>query len=432
MDIIIIFLIEDIIYYLFIFSISINLLNAEYSKTRFIISCFSIFPLLILDLTCDYETIAFIQTLFQIIEIFMLRLCLIKVKLNSLVYLYIMFFCLNLTITSCIDSFLELGTPYQTYLECIVHTITFMICIILCHCPLKNNIHNIIMCLSRNIKILFLSIIICSSILSVLLAKDYLYRGIFIWNFIARLIFVVLTALISLVFPILIVYSVTNKHMKSLNENYKKQISTHSEYYIQLSQSITQLRRFKHDYNNMQIGLRKLLEEGKNKEALEMLYEQSQVINAATIGFDTGNGVVDALLNDKLRQADKINTIISFDGAVPKKSIKAVDLCIIFGNPLDNAIEACSRINNSTHKEIHIDCECNSGFAFIVITNPVQNKVEIRGNLPETTKPDKEMHGFGLYSLEKVIKKYDGEVNCECDENTFTLSMEFSIPVKNS
>lgn len=182
----------------------------------------------------------------------------------------------------------------------------------------------------------------------------------------------------------------------------------------------------------MRIGLTRLLAEGKSEEALKLLEAQNQEIDSTAVAFDTGNGIVDALLTDKKRQADEINTTISFEGAVPGDSIEAVDLCIIFGNPLDNAIEACAEIDKEPPKEIHISCVCNSGFAFIEIKNPVLKKVEIRSNLPETTKPNKEMHGFGLYSLEKVIKKYDGEVSCECDKTTFKLSMEFCIPSQNS
>lgn len=210
------------------------------------------------------------------------------------------------------------------------------------------------------------------------------------------------------------------------------QIAAQSRFYSQLSKSNFELRRFKHNYKNTNIALTKLLSEGKSDEALKLIEAQNQELNSTSVQFDTGNGIVDALFTDKQNQADKINTTIKFEGAVPGNAIDAVDLCIIFGNPLDNAIEACSEIDTDTPKEIHIRCVCNSGFAFIEMTNPVQKKVEIRGNLPETTKPDKEMHGFGLYSLEKVIKKYDGKVTCECDETAFKLSMEFSIPVRDS
>ena len=269
------------------------------------------------------------------------------------------------------------------------------------------------------------------SLLSVMVIKEPIFEEFPKTNSFIKYLFVIILILLSLIVPLLIIYSMTNKHMKHLSNNYKNQIDAQSVFYVQLAESMFELRRFKHNYKSTNIGLMKLLSEGKSNEALKLLEAQNQELDSASVQFDTGNGIVDALLSDKQSQADKINTMIKFEGAIPRKAIEAVDLCIIFGNPLDNAIEACAKIDADTQKEIHISCACNSGFAFIEIINPVQNKVEIRGNLPETTKPDKEMHGFGLYSLEKIIKKYNGEVTCECDETTFKLSMEFSIPVKD-
>ena len=157
----------------------------------------------------------------------------------------------------------------------------------------------------------------------------------------------------------------TNTHMKSIFQNYQQQIDAQAKFYVQLSKSNFELRRFKHDYKNMEIGLRKLISDGKNKEALEMLNNQNITLNSTSLRFDTGNGIVDALLAGKQQQADEINTIISFEGAVPNESIQPVDLCIIFGNPLDNAIEACANIADEYTKEIHLSCVCNSGFIFI-------------------------------------------------------------------
>lgn len=222
----------------------------------------------------------------------------------------------------------------------------------------------------------------------------------------------------------------TNKHMKSISQNYQQQIDAQAKFYVQLSNSNFELRRFKHDYKNMEIGLRKLISEGKNQEALDMLNNQNTTLNSTAVTFDTGNGIVDALLISKQQQADEINAVISFEGAVPNESIQPVDLCIIFGNPLDNAIEACANIADEYPKEIHISCVCNSGFAFIEITNPVQHKVEIQGNFPKTTKSNREIHGFGLYSLDRIIQKYDGEITCQCNDNIFTLAMDFSLAVK--
>lgn len=282
----------------------------------------------------------------------------------------------------------------------------------------------------KKIKILsFIFLLSCAFLILIVTNENYYDHTFGFFNTIRVLMIVMITAFyISIL--VLISYSLTNNYLKRLSKDYEKQIHVQSEHYMQLANATQELRCFKHDYNNMRLGITELIREDRIIEALMFLENQKIEIRTSILKYDTGNGIVDALLSDKQNQTDKINTTIKFEGAVPGNAIDAVDLCIIFGNPLDNAIEACAEIDADVSKEIHISCVCNSGFAFIEITNPVQKKVEIRGNLPETTKPDKEMHGFGLYSLEKAIKKYDGEVTCECDETIFKLSMELSIPVK--
>ena len=80
----------------------------------------------------------------------------------------------------------------------------------------------------------------------------------------------------------------------------------------------------------MEIGLRKLISDGKNKEALEMLNNQNITLNSTSLRFDTGNGIVDALLAGKQQQADEINTIISFEGAVYQTNQSSRLTCALF------------------------------------------------------------------------------------------------------
>lgn len=100
---------------------------------------------------------------------------------------------------------------------------------------------------------------------------------------------------------------------------------------------------------------------------------------------------------------------------------------MIFGNTLDNAIEACEKISESDNKIISVSVNCTNGFIFITITNPVLEKVIVHNNHIETTKKDRTSHGFGLYSLEKIAKKYDGEMTISSEDYTFTISLELCL-----
>ena len=83
--------------------------------------------------------------------------------------------------------------------------------------------------------------------------------------------------------------------------------------------------------------------------------------------------------------------------------------------------------NNSVYL-IESFCLFKCGFLFIDITNPVLEPVSVKGGVPATTKKDKKEHGLGLYSLQKIVKKYEGTIQCDCDTAQFTISVSLHIP----
>lgn len=424
--------IELVLYHICILSVCLNIFNAQLHKSRIIISFLCFVPLLIIFQLNDAFTSFVSISIYMVVEIIIMKWTLKNIKTMSIIRIYIFLFFFNTMICTYADFIFKIEDSVNVFFELLCNFVTISIIILISFTKAGLKIKQIVFWIPFSIKNILLILLITCSLLSVVIIKEPIFEQYTKTNHFIKYLFIILIVLFSLIVPILIIYSITNKYMKYSSKNYKNQIASQSRFYTQLSQSNFELRKFKHNYKNMEIGLRKLISEGKTKEALELLDVQNHEIDSTSIPFDTGSGIVDALLADKQKQADTINTKILFEGAVPGEMIKAVDLCILFGNPLDNAIEACAKLNSGTLKEIHIDCVCNSGFVFIEIKNPVQKKVEIRGNLPETTKPDKELHGFGLYSLEQVIKKYDGEVTCECDDKTFILSMDFSIPIQVS
>lgn len=222
----------------------------------------------------------------------------------------------------------------------------------------------------------------------------------------------------------------SNFYLKSQNENFKKDINVQAKHYSDLAKANYELRRFRHDFNNIKIGLEKALNDNDCRAALSIIENNNYDIQNAAytiLEFDTGNGIVDAILSDKQIKANKSNAKIVFAGSVPPASIAPDNLCVLFGNTIDNAIEACERIPGTTEKIISVSCKCSNGFAFISITNPVVEDVKVRGNNIETTKEDKTSHGYGLYSLNKIIKNLDGSLNLSCADRIFKVEIDISI-----
>ena len=197
-----------------------------------------------------------------------------------------------------------------------------------------------------NIKGIVLSIVIIGALLTALIL-DMKSQTQSVILYFTRL-FMILILLVCTTFPIMILNATTNTYLKKLTHDYEEQIKAQAEHYSALAKANFELRRFQHDFKNIKVGVSKLIAEERLTEAINMLDSTHEDIYNTThslLCFDTGNGIVDALLADKQCNAALSNIKIKFEGAVPSSSISATELCVLFGNTIDNAIEACEKID---------------------------------------------------------------------------------------
>ena len=104
--------------------------------------------------------------------------------------------------------------------------------------------------------------------------------------------------------------------------------------------------------------------------------------------------------------------------------MKAMDICSIFANALDNAIEAADK----TVPEAWVDLKIkrNDKFAIIKISNSALGKVDVEKLFMSsgyTSKKDTEHHGFGLSNIRRTVEDYDGLIKAESEDNSFSLSI---------
>ena len=241
---------------------------------------------------------------------------------------------------------------------------------------------------------------------------------------------VITTAVLSIAFPFFMYISSSNRLLRTLSAGYEQQIHAQASHYQSLAASNYEIRRFRHDYRNTRIAIEKLLTDGNIPQALALLRNCEDALTESGRGgslFDTGNGIVDALLTDKQRLATKEYAVIHFKGAVPADALSPTDLCVLLGNSVDNAIEACAKLHHDQQHIIAVECNCSSGFLFLTIKNPVHERVSIHNNLVFTTKENQAAHGFGIQSMHAVAKKYDGSVKLSSDDGYFSVSIELCL-----
>lgn len=212
-----------------------------------------------------------------------------------------------------------------------------------------------------------------------------------------------------------------------LKENeYKRQM-----FYVENTQDMLKsINSQRHDFNNHINCLYGLLKLNKVKEAQEYIERLADELNEFNIVVDAGNPVLTALLNTKLMVAQREKVYMEAEVNLPEEmGIESIDLSIIMGNLLDNALEACKKVDNE-HKYIEIDMGIKSSNLIIKICNSKSNDVKVdfsNANGSFTSKEDASNHGFGLNNIRQAVDKYHGIVKFE-DNGEFFIA-NIAIPV---
>ncbi len=196
--------------------------------------------------------------------------------------------------------------------------------------------------------------------------------------------------------------------------------------YKMLAEQHRQSERLRHDMKNHIIALSAL---SRNKEWEKIDgYLKNMEDMALDIDEDmTGNKAVDALLYQKKKQAEEGNISWECDVQIPKGCcINEFDLCVLFGNILDNALEACGRMREEECRFINIQAKTVKKCFLIEVKNSM-NRTE-RYAEGFTNKGDSQKHGIGLLNVGDVVHGYDGVLNAEAENGIFLISILMPFP----
>mgnify|MGYP004461771983 CR=1 FL=1 len=242
-------------------------------------------------------------------------------------------------------------------------------------------------------------------------------------NFLIKILAFANTLCLIVVLVSLLTNVLFRQYQKDINKILENQVQIQLKHYEKSEKINTEIRRFRHDYNNHMNCMKSLVQSGRYDELMDYINNISDAFPQSGFLYNTGNYIADAILTDKLENARKNGTNISFKGII-SPSINNTDLCIILGNILDNAVEACEKIDGE--KEISVFGGYQHGYFILIAKNPISCHVQTENGIPATTKPDTAYHGFGLQNVESVVKKYDGIMLSECSDDSFTIRLTFN------
>ena len=217
------------------------------------------------------------------------------------------------------------------------------------------------------------------------------------------------------------------KDIKDKNEEdlLKEKIDMQYNYYLNLQETQNKVKRLYHDMSNHIMCIKTMSSE--QEDLNNYIDGISKNLNEFKEIYNTGNMILDIILNEKKAKCNENNISFSCDINFSKCSfIEMTDVCSIFSNILDNAIEACNKINND-EKYIKIRGTVVKSYYVIRCENSKINKVKIKNNKIITSKKDKFIHGIGLKSVKSSLKKYDGELEIEDFKDKFLVQIYIPI-----
>lgn len=137
----------------------------------------------------------------------------------------------------------------------------------------------------------------------------------------------------------------------------------------------------------------------------------------------TGNTAIDAVLNSKLSLARSKHICVEAKAVVPEKlQVSEVDLSIILGNLMDNAMEACLRMEDEKERFLRVYVDVLKGQLYIYVMNSMKGSPRKAGQIYQTTK-DSRGHGFGLMRMDRVVDKYHGYLDRQDEEGVFATEV---------
>ena len=159
------------------------------------------------------------------------------------------------------------------------------------------------------------------------------------------------------------------------------------------------------------------------------LDELKDLVTIYDTSVKTGNEVIDTLLAERALycSAHGIRLTVIADASC-LNFIATGDMCSLFGNMIENAVEAVDRVKEADKRLISVNIRPVAGQAFLSVENYFVGDPKVEDGLPKTSKGDTGFHGYGMKSIRMVAEKYDGIFSFKAEGGIFRVSVLFPLP----
>lgn len=188
---------------------------------------------------------------------------------------------------------------------------------------------------------------------------------------------------------------------------FREKIKGETDRYRSISQHLENQRKQVHEFKNQIMCIEGMLGSGETGATLNFLHKVTDSFNDYVDVIDTNNVIVNAVLNSKYKEAISKNIVFVLKASdLSNLILEDEDIVTILSNLLNNAIEACEKVKE--RKLIKVKITIEGEMIVISVKNTVSEPVKIINNQIETTKSNKNDHGFGIENVQSAINKYKG------------------------
>lgn len=223
-----------------------------------------------------------------------------------------------------------------------------------------------------------------------------------------------------------------------LEQKQKEQYRSQVALYQMLEEQYGHLERLRHDMKNHIIGLQRLIDNRAWDQMTDYLHKMADAGGIGRTDDMTGRGIVDALLYHKREQAAHAHIRWECDVQLPPLcTIDDFDLCVIFGNLLDNALMACTKMPEHTDRFIQIRAHMVKKCLLLEISNSTDSPITSTEKTPSadhanphTTSEQADaigqpprQRGIGLRNVRDAANKYNGILRIDARDHAFHASV---------
>lgn len=233
---------------------------------------------------------------------------------------------------------------------------------------------------------------------------------------------------LGLLFPVFLFKNRVSGYYKERKEYQEEFLQAELLHFQQYKEAQEETKCFRHDIWNHLNCLNMLLQENKSLEAKRYLESLLQQVQNLSSNIVTGDEMLDCIVSAKLNQMKQENIVFLMDGVIDGGlKWNTADICCVFANALDNAIEACRKLSKEQERSILMTIKRTQQFYSIDISNTIDKYIDCERLFHRqafyTTKENSKLHGFGLSNMRRTVERYGGMMHLSCTDLMFTVSI---------